>query len=113
MNSRTQRHKTNSASAGSETSELASEITGEPASDPVLVKRALISNWAKRASRLGYSLFGVSIIAVVWGLTIEFTPNASRVASAGLIVGSIVLAPAILVQYSVKAAVRDERERGI
>ena len=109
MNSRTQRHKTKSASASSVTNELDSSI----ASYPILVKRALISNWAKRASRLGYSLFGVSIIAVVWGLTIEFTPNASRVASAGLIVGSIVLAPAILVQYSVKAAVRDERERGL
>ena len=109
MNSRTQRHKKNSARASSVTNELDSSI----ASDPILVKRALISNWAKRASRLGYSLFGVSIIAVVWGLTIEFTPNASRVASAGLIVGSIVLAPAILVQYSVKAAVRDERERGL
>ena len=109
MNSRTQRHNTNSTSASSVTSELKSSM----ASDPILVKRALISNWAKRASRLGYSFFGVSIIAVVWGLTIEFTPNASRVASAGLIVGSIVLAPAILVQYSVKAAVRDERERGL
>lgn len=109
MNSRTQRRKTNSASAGSATSRLTSEL----ASDPVLVKRALISNWAKRASRLGYSFFAISTIAVIWGVTVEFTPNASRVASAGLIVGSIILAPAILVQYSVKAAVRDERERGI
>jgi hypothetical protein len=31
----------------------------------------------------------------------------------GLIAGCVVLAPAILVQYSVKAAVRDERERGL
>lgn len=105
MDSRTQRPDANSAITSSPTSELGI--------DPVLVKRALISNWAKRASRLGYSLFGVSIIAVVWGLTVEFTPNASRIASAGLIIGSIVLAPAILVQYSVKAAVRDERERGL
>lgn len=89
------------------------EINNKIISDPVLIKRALISNWAKRASRLGYSLFGVSTIAVAWGLTVEFTPNTSRVASAGLIVGSIVLAPAILVQYSVKAAVRDDRERGL
>lgn len=89
------------------------EINNKIISDPVLIKRALISNWAKRASRLGYFLFGVSTIAVAWGLTVEFTPNASRVASAGLIVGSIVLAPAILVQYSVKAAVRDDRERGL
>lgn len=113
MNSRTQHRKSNSASAGSATSELASEITSELASDPVLVKRTLISNWAKRAGRLGYSFFGISTVAVIWGLTVEFTPNASRVASAGLIVGSVILAPAILVQYSVKAAVRDERERGI
>ena len=109
MNSRTQHRKSNSTSAGSATSRPTSEL----ASDPVLVKRAFISNWAKRAGRLGYSFFGISTVAVIWGLTVEFTPNASRVASAGLIVGSIILAPAILVQYSVKAAVRDERERGI
>lgn len=109
MNSRTQHRKSNSASAGSATSRLTSEL----ASDPVLVKRALISNWAKRAGRLGYSFFGISTVAVIWGLTVEFTPNASRVASTGLIIGSVILAPAILVQYSVKAAVRDERERGI
>ena len=89
------------------------KINSEIISDPILVKRALISNWAKRASRLGYSLFGVSIVAVIWGLTVDFTPGVSRIASAGLIVGCVVLAPAILVQYSVKAAVRDERERGL
>ena len=89
------------------------KINSEIISDPILVKRALISNWAKRASRLGYSLFGVSIVAVIWGLTVDFTPGVSRIASAGLIAGCVVLAPAILVQYSVKAAVRDERERGL
>ena len=89
------------------------KINNEIISDPVLVKRALISNWAKRASRLGYSLFGVSIVAVIWGLTVDFTPGVSRIASASLIAGCVVLAPAILVQYSVKAAVRDERERGL
>ena len=81
--------------------------------DPILVKRALISNWAKRATNLGYSLFGVSMIAVIWGVVIDFTPNVSRVATISLIGGCIVLAPAILVQYSVKAAVRDERENAL
>ena len=89
------------------------KINNEIISDPILVKRALISNWAKRASRLGYSLFGVSIVAVIWGSTVDFTPGVSRIASAGLIAVCVVLAPAILVQYSVKAAVRDERERGL
>ena len=78
--------------------------------DPILAKRALISSWAKHATNLGYSLFGVSMVAVVWGVVVDFTPNASRVATISLISGCIVLAPAILVQYSVKAAVREERE---
>ena len=78
--------------------------------DPILVKRALISTWAKRATNLGYSLFAVSMVAVLWGVIVDFTPNISRVATISLISGCIVLAPAILVQYSVKAAVREERE---
>jgi hypothetical protein len=89
------------------------ELVAEPVTDPVLVKRALISNWAKRASQLGYLLFGASTLAVIWGLVINFTQIVSQIASATLIAGCVVLAPAILVQYSVKAAVRDERERGI
>jgi len=89
------------------------KLVAEPVTDPVLVKRALISNWAKRASQLGYLLFGASTLAVIWGLVINFTQIVSQIASATLIAGCVVLAPAILVQYSVKAAVRDERERGI
>ena len=81
--------------------------------DPILVKRLAISQWAKRASRLGYSFFGISMIAVIWGLIVDFTPNTSRVASTCLIAGCVVLAPAILVQYSVKAADRDDKERGL
>ena len=84
-----------------------------PNPDPILVKRALISNWAKRATNVGYSLFGVSMIAVIWGVVVDFTPNTSRVATIALFGGCIVLAPAILVQYSVKAAVRDERENAL
>ncbi len=85
----------------------------EPDHDPILVKRALISSWAKRATNLGYLLFGVSMVAVVWGVVVDFTPNTSRIATTALISGCVVLAPAILVQYSVKAAVRDERENSL
>ena len=81
--------------------------------DPILAKRALISSWAKRVTNLGYLLFGVSMVAVIWGVVVNFTPNTSRIASIALISGCIVLAPAILVQYSVKAAVRDERENSL
>ncbi len=50
------------------------------------------------------------MVAVIWGVVVDFTSNTSRVATIALISGCVVLAPAILVQYSVKAAVRDERE---
>jgi len=53
------------------------------------------------------------MIAVIWGVVVDFTPNTSRVATISLFGGCIVLAPAILVQYSVKAAVRDERENAL
>lgn len=89
------------------------EPNSGPVHDPVLVKRALISNWAKRATNLGYSLFGVSMVTVIWGVVVDFTPIASRIATISLIGGCIVLAPAILVQYSVKAAVRDERDNSL
>ena len=85
----------------------------QPDQDPILIKRALVSSWAKRASNLGYLLFGVSMVAVLWGVVVDFTPIVSRIASIALIIGCVVLAPAILVQYSVKAAVRDERENSL
>jgi uncharacterized membrane protein HdeD (DUF308 family) len=53
------------------------------------------------------------MLAVIWGVVVEFTPAASGVATITLIGGCVVLAPAILVQYSVKAAVREERENGL
>ncbi len=105
MHYRTQHNKLNN--------KVVAALITKPVTDPVLVKRELISNWAKRASRLGYLLFGASMLAVIWGLVIKFTQIVSQIASATLIAGCVVLAPAILVQYSVKAAVRDERERGI
>jgi hypothetical protein len=36
-----------------------------------------------------------------------------RLATGGLIVGSILLAPAIVLGYAIKAAERDDRERGV
>ena len=85
----------------------------DPNHDPILAKRALISGWAKRATNLGYALFGASMLAVIWGMVVNFTPTVSSIATTSLISGCIVLAPAILVQYSVKAAVRDERENSL
>ena len=46
-------------------------------------------------------------------LATSFNSLASTVIITGLIVGSILLAPAIVLGYAVKAAERDDRERGL
>jgi hypothetical protein len=62
--------------------------------------------------RLGYLCFGISIIAVGVGLLWRFTPLVGSIATMGLIIGSVLLAPAIVLGYAVKAADRDERLNG-
>ena len=82
------------------------------ATDPVLVQRARAARWAGRGQRLGYLLFALSIAVFVFGLITGFSDGVSRVVIAGVIAGSIVLAPAIIAGYAVKAAIRDDIEHG-
>lgn len=81
--------------------------------DPVREQRATIARWNALASRLGYGAFGVSIAAVLFGVFTNFTPLVARVATGGLIVGSILLAPAIVIGYAIKAAEREDRRMGV
>ena len=62
--------------------------------------------------RLGYLCFGISIVAVGVGLLWRFTPMVGAIATMGLIIGSVLLAPAIVLGYAVKAADRDEGLNG-
>ncbi len=82
------------------------------ATDPVLVQRARAARWAGRGQRLGYLLFALSIVVFVFGLITGFSDGVSRIVIAGVIAGSIVLAPAIITGYAVKAAIRDDIEHG-
>jgi len=68
---------------------------------------------ARAARRAGYLAFATSTVAVVVGATTTFTPLLSTVATGALVAGSVVLAPAIVVGYAVKAAEREDRERGV
>lgn len=82
------------------------------ADDPVLARRKRAARFAALGQRVGYGLFGLAVAAFVYGLTIDFGDGVSRLATACLILGSLVLAPAIVVGYAVKAAVRDDLEHG-
>jgi hypothetical protein len=80
-----------------------------PPTDPVLVRRARISRAVAIGQRLGYALFGVATVAFFYGLVTEYTPGLVRVIVGCLLVGSGVLAPAIVLGYAVKAAEREEQ----
>lgn len=64
---------------------------------------------AKAGKRVGYGLFLVAIVAFVAGALAEFPDPLVTVVIASLAVGSLVLAPSIIVAYGVKAADREER----
>ncbi len=81
--------------------------------DPILVQRARISLWTRRAQRVGYLLFAAATVAVVAAAVTGFPEWLLRVATWTLVVGCVVLGPAIIVAYTVKAADRDDRERGL
>jgi hypothetical protein len=80
--------------------------------DPVLARRALVARLALVGQRIGYLLYGVSVVLFVVGFIVGFTPAVVTAIVAMMVVGSALLAPAIVAGYAVKAAAREDRERG-
>jgi hypothetical protein len=83
-----------------------------PGADPVLERRRRIAGLVSLGQRVGYGLFGVAMALFVVGLVAGFGGAVSGGIVAAIVVGSIVLAPAIVFGYAVKAAERDDREQG-
>ncbi len=81
--------------------------------DPVRARRRTVARWTRLANRLGYLCFGIAIVTFVVGFVVSFNGTVSALVIGSLIVGSVLLAPAIVLGYAVKAAERDDRERGL
>jgi len=81
--------------------------------DPVRARRAKIAKWTQIANRVGYLFFAGAIVAFVLAFAFGFNGTMSALIITALVVGSILLAPAIVLGYAVKAAERDDRERGL
>ncbi len=81
--------------------------------DPVVARRRRIAKAADAAQRAGYLLFLAAIVGFVAGVILDFPRALVAVIVACLVVGSVFLAPAIVLGYAVKAADRDDRERGL
>jgi hypothetical protein len=81
--------------------------------DPVRARRARIARLVAIGKRLGYGLYLVAIVGFGLGFVIGFDGALGSTVIGCLVVGSLVLAPAIVFGYAVKAAERDDRERGL
>ncbi|MGI9604155.1 MAG: hypothetical protein ACR2QE_19915 [Acidimicrobiales bacterium] len=82
-------------------------------SDPVHQRRARIARLVSLGQRTGYLLFAIAIVVFVIGAIVDFSDTIVSVIVVCLIVGSIVLAPAIVFGYAVKAADREDTEQGM
>ncbi|HKY67050.1 MAG TPA: hypothetical protein VJM49_11800 [Acidimicrobiales bacterium] len=81
--------------------------------DPVLVRRRQMARGAEMAQRAGYALFALAVVLFLVGFAVGLTGGLVTAILVALGVGSVLLAPAIVVGYAVKAADREDRERGI
>lgn len=75
----------------------------------VLARRRRASKLARSGQRLGYALFSAAIVAFLASFFTGFGTWTTVVVSIALIIGSVVLAPSIVVSYGVRAAEREER----
>ncbi len=78
--------------------------------DPILVKRAKIARATSTALRVGAALYLLTSILFFIALLTEFTPLLSAAMTATLLLGSAILAPAMVIHYAIKAADRADRE---
>lgn len=81
--------------------------------DPVRARRQRIAKYTKLANRVGYLCWAVAVVTFIVGFAGSFNDTVSTIVTAMLIVGSVLLAPAIILGYAIKAAEREDRERGV
>jgi hypothetical protein len=86
-------------------------VTGPGQQDPVLARRARVAKLTETGQRVGYAVFGLAIVLFVIAAATNFSGPLVAGITACLVLGSLVLAPAIVFGYAVKAAEREDRER--
>lgn len=80
--------------------------------DPVRVKRAKIAKWTLLANRVGYLFVALAMALFFMAFLFGFTAVMATLVIVALVIGCVLLAPSIILGYAVKAADRDDRERG-
>jgi hypothetical protein len=84
-----------------------------PTRDPVVVRRARIARFAALGKRVGYLALLVAIVAFFVGVGTSFPSWTVAVCITGMAIACIVLPIPIVLGYGVRAAAREDRERGL
>ena len=78
------------------------------AADPVLARRAQIAKWCALGKRWGYiAVLGAMVVFVI-GFATEFRPAITTTILVLITASAILLIPALIFGYGVKAAEREE-----
>ncbi|MEO1058508.1 MAG: hypothetical protein AAFY28_16490 [Actinomycetota bacterium] len=85
----------------------------DPDSDPVRARRAQVAKWTLLANRVGYLFVALAIAVFVIAFVIGFSATLATVVTVTFVIGCVLLAPSIVIGYAVKAAERDDVERGL
>lgn len=86
--------------------------TPEPTTDPVRARRAQVARWTLLANRVGYLVLALAMALFVLAFLFGFTATMATLVIGSLAVSFVLLAPSIVLGYAVKAAERDDAERG-
>jgi hypothetical protein len=80
--------------------------------DPIRERREQIARWTLLANRVGYLFVALAIALFFIAFAFGFTSTMATLVIVSLIIGCALLAPSIILGYAVKAAERDDLERG-
>ena len=84
-----------------------------PQHDPVRARRERVAHLNLLANRIGYLFFALAISCFVMAWVIGFKGPLVTIVVVSIVIGSVLLAPSIVIGHAVKAAEREDIENGI
>ena len=85
----------------------------EQPADPIRARRRQVEKWTLLANRIGYLVLALAVALFVLAFAFGFKSTMATLIIIALVVSFALLAPSIVLGYGVKAADRDDAERGL
>jgi Na+/proline symporter len=85
----------------------------EQPADPIRARRRQVEKWTLLANRIGYLVLALAVTLFVLAFAFGFNSTMATLIVIALVVSFALLAPSIVLGYGVKAADRDDAERGL